>query len=171
MLIVDVNGDGKPDIYVANSFADISAQGGPYFQERHLGRGAVLADFDNDGRVDLAVSHLNGPVAILHNQSEGCGNRWLGLQLQGVDHRDVVGARMIIESPGRKLTRFAKSGGSYFSSSDPRQVIGVGPDERVERVTVIWPSGRTQEWRELTADRYWRLIEGKAETVASGGKI
>jgi hypothetical protein len=142
-------------------FKDISARGGPYFRTSHIGRGAVLADFDNDGRVDLAVSHLNAPLAILRNEAHTGGNHWLGVELQGAGHRDVVGARIVVEAGGHRQTRFAKGGGSYLSSSDRRHVIGLGTVDHIDRLSVIWPSGQREEWPGLALDRYWRLIEGQ----------
>ncbi len=146
-------------------FQDITALGGPYFQMPHIGRGLVLADFDNDGRIDLAISHLNSPVTVLHNEADTAGRHWLGIELQGENHRDVVGARIVLEAAGRRQTRFARGGGSYLSSSDRRHVFSLGPAERVERLRVVWPSGKEQEWAGLAVDRYWRLTEGKKEAV------
>jgi hypothetical protein len=144
-------------------FQDASARGGPYFRAGHVGRGAVVADFDNDGRPDLAVSHLTEPVAILHNEADTAGRHWLGVELHGDGHRDVVGARVVLEAGGRTQTRFAKGGGSYLSSSDRRHVIGLGQADHIDRLAVVWPSGRQQQWRGLAPDRYWRLTEGQAQ--------
>src|SRR5262249_33427574 len=81
-------------------FKDISRGGGPYFRREHLGRGVVLADLNNDGRVDIVVSHMNEPVAVLKNVAPG-ENHWLGLELAGKDHGDVVGAKVVVEAGGR----------------------------------------------------------------------
>src|SRR5439155_11742697 len=88
---------------------------------------------------------------------------WLGIELAGKGHRDVVGARVVVEAGGLRLTRFAKGGSSYLSSGDRRLVFGLNSWQRVERVTVFWPWGREQSWAGdgLTVDRYWRLREGK----------
>jgi hypothetical protein len=143
------------------TFQDVSALGGPYFRAPHVGRGLVLADFDNDGRTDLAVSHLNGPVTILHNEADVAGRHWLGVELRGAGGRDVVGARITLQAGGREQTRFAKGGGSYLSSSDRRHVFGLGPAAHVDRLRVVWPSGQEQTWRGLAVDRYWQLPEGQ----------
>jgi hypothetical protein len=146
-------------------FQIISSLGGHYFKTGHVGRGAVLADFDNDGRVDLAISHLNHPVTILRNEAATAGHNWLGVELKGADHRDVVGARIFLEAGGHQQTRFAKGGGSYLSSSDRRHVFGLGQAKHVDRLRVVWPSGREQKWRGLATDRYWQLTEGKARVL------
>jgi hypothetical protein len=150
-------GDGK--------FRDASAQGGPYFQTRHVGRGVVLADFDNDGRMDVAISHLTEPITILHNEADTAGTHWLGLELVGAGHRDVVGARIILEAGGRRQTRFARGGGSYLSSGDRRHVFGLGQAEHLDGLRVVWPSGRVQQWPGLALDRYWRLTEGQSQPL------
>jgi hypothetical protein len=79
----------------------------------------------------------------------------------------VVGARVIVEAGGRKQTRFAKGGGSYASSGDRRHVIGLGPTDKIDKVTVVWPSGEEQHWTTLKADGYWRLTEGQAKALPS----
>ncbi len=131
---------------------------GPFGQALHMGRGAAFVDLDNDGRVDIVLSHINEPAAILRNVGPR-GNHWLGIELVGARHADVVGARVVLEAGGRKQTRFAKSGGSYLSSSDRRQVFGLGKTERIDRITVFWPNGKRQEWTGLAIDRYHVLTQ------------
>jgi len=100
---------------------------------------------------------------VLANDADTAGNHWLGVELRGAGHRDVVGARILLESGGRTQTRFAKGGGSYASSGDRRHVIGLGPTAKIDKVTVQWPSGLDQSWADLKADGYWRLTEGEAK--------
>jgi hypothetical protein len=151
-------------------FANITAQGGAYFRTDHIARGLAIGDLDNDGRADLVISHLNEPVVILRNQA-GRGKHWLGVELVGKGHRDVVGARVVVEAAGRRLTRFAKGGGSYLSSSDRRLVFGLGTDSHIQRVTVFWPWGTEQSWAGdgVTVDRYWRLTEGIMPAALTSG--
>jgi enediyne biosynthesis protein E4 len=143
-------------------FADITPQGGKYFRGAHRGRGLAIGDLDNDGRPDLIISHVNEPVTLLRNEAD-VGNHWLGIELAGKEHRDVAGAKVVVEVDGRRLTRFAKGGGSYLSSADRRLLFGLGKAAQISRLTVIWPWGPQQYWRgeQLPIDRYWRLIEGK----------
>src|SRR5262249_46848107 len=142
-------------------FVDITPQGGSYFRNDHLGRGLVAADLDNDGRPDLVVSHVNEPVVVLQNEAD-CGNHWIGIELAGKNHHDVVGTKVIAEVGSRRLTRFVKGGGSYCSSPDPRLLFGLGKAEKIDRLTVVWPSRQEQHFSgdKLTADRYWLLSEG-----------
>jgi hypothetical protein len=143
-------------------FADVSAHAGPYFQADHLGRGAALGDLDNDGRVDLVLSPANEPAVVLRNRLE-TGHHWLGVALVGRPGRDAVGARLEMKVGGETLVRAVKGGGSYLSSGDRRVILGLGSRDRVGRLTVRWPSGRTQGWEGLAIDRYWELREGEPE--------
>ncbi len=140
-------------------FTNITNQGGPYFRSPHLARGVALGDLDNDGRIDLIISHLNEPVVLLHNEAK-TENHWLGVELIGRNHADVVGARLILEYDGQKQTHFAKGGGSYASSSDRRHVFGLGKATKIDRLTVIWPNGEREERKDLAIDRYHRFAQG-----------
>jgi hypothetical protein len=144
-------------------FAAITNQGGRYFLEPHRGRGLAIGDLDNDGRPDLVITNLSEAAVVLWNSprsEQAPRNHWLGIELIGSEHRDVVGATVVVEVQGRRLTRFAKAGGSYLSSSDRRIIVGLGTVEKPGRVTVSWPRGTEQHWDGLLADRYWRLEEG-----------
>jgi enediyne biosynthesis protein E4 len=145
-------------------FENVSAAAGAYFRERHSARGLAIGDLDNDGRPDLVISHLNEPVVLLRNISgEGC--HWLGVELAGRDHRDLVGAKLTLETGGRRLVRAVKGGGSYCSSSDRRILFGLGQSEPAPadcRLTVRWPGGAVQTLERLVPDRYWRVREGES---------
>jgi enediyne biosynthesis protein E4 len=143
-------------------FKAITPEGGPYFREVHNARGAAFGDLDNDGKIDVVISHLNEPVTVLRNVSPD-QNHWVGFELVGEKNRDLVGARIEVESGGVKRTRFTKGGGSFASSSDRRHVFGLGGEAKPVKVKVTWPWGNVQEWEGLAADRYWRLVEGKGE--------
>lgn len=141
------------------TFVNLSVQGGAYFQRRHLARGAAFGDLDNDGRIDAIISHINEPAVVLRNVAEVEGRHWLGVELVGKDHADIVGARLILECGGRTQMRFAKGGGSYLSSSDRRSVFGLAQATNIERCTVIWPNGDRQEAHDLKIDRFNRIVQ------------
>jgi hypothetical protein len=133
---------------------------GPYGQAAHRGRGVGFVDLDNDGRIDMVISHLNEPLTVLRNIASP-EHHWLGVQLVGAGHADVVGSKIVLEAGGRKQTRFAKGGGSYASSSDRRLVFGLGKTERIEKLTVTWPDRTEQKWTGLRTDRYHVLAQGQ----------
>jgi hypothetical protein len=63
----------------------------------------------------------------------------------------------------RRLTRFAKGGGSYLSSSDRRILFGLGQAEECRRLTVKWAWGKEEHWDNLEPNAYWELREGEAK--------
>jgi hypothetical protein len=181
---IDVDNDGNEDLVVSNGhvfrhptavtaaqhpillanqgngrFQDISSAGGAYFGQNHLGRGLAVVDLDNDGWPDLVVSHLNSPVGMLRNA--GGNAHWLGFELHGLDHRDLVGSRVIVQVGGRQLTRFVKGGGSYCSASDARIVFGLGNTDHIDGVEVFWSWGKQQHWDggDFPVNRYCHLQE------------
>jgi hypothetical protein len=83
------------------------------------------------------------------------------VRLTGTNGADVVGARVVIETAGGRQTRFAKGGGSYASTNDPRLHFGLGADTKITKATVYWPSGKVQEVSGLEPNAYWDITEGK----------
>jgi hypothetical protein len=145
-------------------FRDVSAGSGGYFAEPHVGRGAAAADFDRDGDADVAVNHLNGPAALLRNDTAPAGG-WLQLELIGTtSNRDGVGAVLTIDLGRQRLVRTRQAGVGYCSCGEERLLIGVGDASRVERVSVRWPSGRQESWEDVPVNAFVQLVEGAGQS-------
>ena len=147
-------------------FVQATRQGGDYFRGVYRARGLALGDLDNDGKVDAVVSHINEPVAVLHNVAKTDGNHWLGVELvrkskDGKKFLDVVGARISLAAGGRTQWRFAKGGGSYASAPDKRHVFGLGEASKVGALTVYWPDGTKEHWDGLEVYHYYRVTQGQ----------
>jgi len=150
----------SPVLFLNNggSFRNASGRIGGYGAGPHLARGVGFGDLDNDGRVDLCISHINDPVALLRGVG-GTGRHWVGVALQGRAHADVVGARVELQVGSRTRTRFAKGGGSYLSSGDRRLLFGVGDSAQVGPLRVTWPDGSTQQIDSPALDRYLLVVQ------------
>ncbi len=145
-------------------FEDVSANAGQVFSQPLAGRGAAFGDLDNDGDIDIVMSVLNGRPRVLYNDAAGSGRHWIGLRLVGdKSPRDGQGTRVSIRTPdGGQQHRFATTAGSYLSASDPRVHFGLGANETVERIRIRWSSGIEQELRNVRADRFLTVREGRA---------
>ena len=146
------------------AFQDYSKRGGPFFTIPAIARGIAVGDLDNDGWPEVVISNTNSKAVILKNEA-AVGNpaRWLGIKLVGKDNRDVVGTTVVLQGDTRRLTRFAKGGGSYLSASDQRILFGLGTSEKFGRLTVKWSWGAEQHFDNLAPGSYWELREGEKE--------
>ena len=141
-------------------FNDVSYRAGPYFSQRCLGRGVAAADYDNDGDTDLAVAHLDRPLALLRNETV-TARHFLGLQLETSHRVPPVGGRVVVTAGGRKQVQAVVSGGSYQSASDTRLLFGLGNAAVADQVQIYWPSGRVDDLAQVAGDRYWIVVEGR----------
>ena len=152
----------------ANRLVDVTDRAGPAFQIPLLGRGLATGDLDNDGRVDLVILPQNQPLVYFHNQTEG--GRSLTLLLEGTpSNRDAIGARVVVESGGRRQFASRSGGGSYQSASDPRLNFGLGTADHVDLVEVKWPSGRIDRYTGLQPGRGYRLRESDPSSQSLPG--
>jgi enediyne biosynthesis protein E4 len=143
------------------SFREVSTQAGSSFSQPRIGRGLALADFDGDGDVDLLMTTNNGPAVLFRNDQTG-GNRSIRFRLIGTaSNRDAIGARIRIFHGGTAQSRTVKSGSSYLSQSELPATFGVGTRDVIDRVTIAWPNGRTEEFTKLRTGRRYVCTEGK----------
>jgi hypothetical protein len=140
-------------------FEEVSARAGAAFQRPIVGRGLAIGDCDNDGRVDVLVVDSEGAPLLLHNEVPAAGH-WLSCRLRGVQsNRDGIGAIVTLEAGGRKRMRRCATDGSYLSASDRRVHFGLGTATSAN-ITVRWPSGLSNLYQNVPADRIVTLREG-----------
>jgi hypothetical protein len=184
--LADLDNDGWADMFVVNGHVDdnlaklgrsgthaqrakvwrnsgrgkfrLVGDPGPFFAEGHACRGAAFGDLDNDGDMDVVINRLDAAPAVLLNESDG--GHWLRLELVGTrSNRSAIGTAVAVHVGGRVIHRQAKGGGSFASANDPRLLIGVGKADRVDRLEIVWPSGRRSTIDNPAIRRTHRIVE------------
>ncbi len=187
----DADNDGDPDLYVANGhidediarfdpqaaygqsdqlylndgqgrFTDVSTMAGVAAPTRDLvGRGSAVADYDNDGDLDIFLLNT-GQRALLWRNDTQTGH-YLALMLEGrTSNRDGYGARVVVRVDGRTLVAEKRSAASYLSQNDARMFFGLGPSQEAEQVAIAWPSGIRQVLTDVSAGQVLRVVEPAA---------
>jgi len=150
------------------NFHDIASEAGRAFSLPKVGRGLAYGDFDRDGDCDILMTTNNGPAYLFRND-QTAGNRSIRFRLVGTkSNRDAIGASVRIFHDGRTQSRLVKCGSSYLSQSELPVSFGVGKRDRIERVVIDWPTGATEEYKNLTTGRTYECTESKGITPLSG---
>ena len=153
-----------PQIFLNNGqgkFQDVAASTGDAFIQPKVGRGLCYADFDRDGDLDILMTTNNGP-AYLYRNDQLAGNHSIRFRLTGTkSNRDAIGAMVRIEHESSTQSRLIKGGSSYLSQSELPVTFGLGKRDKIDRVIIDWPSGRTEEYKNLAAGQSYDCVEGK----------
>jgi hypothetical protein len=124
------------------------------------GRGVAIADFDNDGRLDMYQTNADQPSLLYHNAT-GVTGHWVELKLIGSkSNRDAMGARITLKAGGKTWIREVDGGNGYSGQSTTRVHFGLGAVEKINAVEIRWLSG-AKELVNVTADRITTIQEGK----------
>jgi hypothetical protein len=141
-------------------FRDVAAEVGGGFATPRVGRGLAYGDFDGDGDVDLLMTTNSGPAVLFRNDVQP-GHRGVRLRLVGTSsNRDAIGASVRVLHDGTSQSRLVKSGSSYLSQSELPLTFGTGRRDRVDRIVIDWPSGRTEDFRNVATGRSYTCTEG-----------
>ena len=142
-------------------FHDVAAQAGGGFSRPKVGRGLAYGDFDHDGDLDLLITTNNGP-AYLYRNDQLAGTKSIRIQLLGTkSNRDAIGASVEITAGGVRQTRMVKGGSSYLSQSELPLTFGLGRRDRIDQLQIQWPSGASEEYKNLAAGRAYQCVESK----------
>jgi hypothetical protein len=147
----------------SGKLSNVSSRGGTAFERDLNARGLAVGDFDNDGALDVLIC-VNGDAPLLLKNNAAKGSNWLGIKLEGVTcNRDAIGARISWSADGNKRSRLKSSGGSYLSSHDAREVLGIGSAAKIDELEIHWPAPSKQidKLTNLPINQYIRIAEGK----------
>lgn len=191
----DYDNDGDPDLILANghpddmveiqslkvkykepllmfenvngSYKNVSAISGPVFGKDFPARGLSVGDYDNDGDLDVLIIN-NGDAPVLLRNEGGNQNNWVGLNLVATKSNPMaVGAIITWEACGVKYRRLKTAGGSYLSSHDPREILGIGKAAKIDSIEIKWPSGRVDKVTNPPLRKYIKIVEGSVQSVAN----
>ncbi len=181
--LFDYDNDGDLDIISANgnaeelilqypvllendgkgNFKDVGKSVSPYFATKRSGRGLAIWDYDNDGHLDVMISHVDlmATSTLLHNEG-GNGNNWLGVSLKGKNGlASGIGAKITVKTAGKELVRINQWTTGYLSNNEPRTHFGLGKAGMVNQLEVKWPNGELEIYKNIKPNQYLILEQGK----------
>jgi len=190
--VVDLDNDGKPDIFwVTGSiypeaekkladfpyrtprvlfrnlgngrFEELIGEAGPGIEALHSSRGCAFGDFDNDGDLDILIVNQNEPPSLLRNDVPG-DNHWIKMKLTGLrSNRSAIGARVTVRYGDSVQAQEVLSQSSYLSVNDSRLHFGLGPVTMVD-IEIRWPLGQIEKLTCVAADQLIHVTEGSGIT-------
>ncbi len=144
---------------LGGKFKDISAQAGGALQNTRVGRGLAVADFDNDGFLDVAISSLGRRGVLLRNRGVS-RNNWIEIRAEGTtSNKFGLGATVRVQTPGTLQVREINNAASYQSANDVRLHVGVGTAKTIPQIEILWPSGIRQILKDVPVNQILTVKE------------
>ncbi|MEN8124672.1 MAG: CRTAC1 family protein [Bacteroidota bacterium] len=149
--------DGK------GNFKDIGQELSSYFSTKRSGRGLAVWDYDNDGDLDVIISHvdLKATATLLRNDG-GNKNHWFGLTLKGKNGlASGIGAKITVTAGDQKQVLINQWTTGYLSNSEPRIHIGLGQERIINELEIKWPDGKQEVYKNIVSCQYMTIVKGK----------
>jgi hypothetical protein len=152
----------RPQLYRNDDgrLVHVSDEAGPALDVARSGRGIAVGDYDGDGDLDLLLTAMDEPPALLRNES-GPPGHWLALRLLDRHGAPAINARAVVETGGVRQSREVRSGSTYQSQNATDLHFGLGAAPRAARIEIIWPGGGRTELTDVEADRVVTVREGE----------
>ncbi|MDE0889101.1 MAG: CRTAC1 family protein [Phycisphaerales bacterium] len=181
---IDFDNDGRLDLYAANGrvgasddpdardpyaepdlllrgdgdrFRVVAPAGGVASAPARTSRGAIFADFDNDGGQDVVVQDLGAPVRLLLNVVRDRGN-WLTVDVRNRSGAPAIGAKVRFDLGDRTLTRWVHTDSSYLTAQDHRVHAGLGELRVIPEVEIVWRDGSVRRFQNIEAGRILKVL-------------
>ncbi len=181
--LFDYDNDGDLDIFAANGiaeelilqsqlllenngkghFTDVGRERGNYFLTKRSGRGMAVCDYDNDGDLDIIVSHVDliATPVLLRNDG-GNKNHWMGITLKSkVGLAPAISAKVTAVSGSLKQVLVNQWTTGYLSNNDPRLHIGLGKHRKIDLLEIAWSDGKKETYKNIKGDRYITIMQGE----------
>jgi len=161
-------------------YADVSSVSG--LDDPADGRVFALLDFDRDGFLDVALANASRPLFELYRselRDGASGGNFVALRFVGANHgaqpaerasnRDGIGARVELDVGPRRLVREQRAGDGFATQNSATLQIGIGGARQVDRLRVVWPSGRVQVLEGVDAGQLLTLYENAGHSPDGSG--
>jgi len=144
-------------------FKNVGPEKNAYFSAKRSGRGAAVWDFDNDGDLDIIVSHVDKQAtATLLRNDGGNYNHWLGITLVDASGpAAAISAKIVVQAGTRRQVIVNQFTTGYLSNSDPRLHVGLGQQGQADQIEISWINGKKEIYQNVPGDRYITIIQGK----------
>ena len=136
-----------------DGFFEIGEQAGPTLSEPIVGRGGAYADYDGDGKLDLAVAVHGGRTLLMRNTA-AAGHHWVMVRLrQTGGNTRALGARVAVRTGDSVQTAQIGADGSYLSQNQTDLHFGLGGAGMIDELTIHWPDGSLETYADITPNR------------------
>jgi hypothetical protein len=181
--LFDYDNDGDLDLITANgtaeelilqyplllendgkgNFKDVGQMHGAYFSTKRSGRGLVVWDYDNDGDMDVSISHVDliASASLLRNDG-GNSKNWVGLTLKGEQGlASGIGAKVTVRTGDKKQVMVNQWTSGYLSNNEPRVHVGLGDHSIIDELSIQWPDGSEEVFNQVPVNQYLDFNKGK----------
>lgn len=179
VAFMDAENDGDQDLFIANGdalfligqeslllendgkagFSDASTKAGAAVKTAIRGRAVAVADYNNDGRLDVLATAIADRPLLLRNQSRAT-NSWIALDLEGTaSNRDGFGAIVKLTAEGRTWTAQSRCAFGFLAQSEKRLHFGLGTAGKIDAIEIRWPSKQVQTLKDIQPGQILKIRE------------